>query len=148
MDPRASARQDRDAREHGLVHMPPVDQCMASLVLSPDEALREDAQSPRPQCQVMLLKAYATATRMARIGNTLSVPLLAQAQMLQPEHEGRELGETNEVALEAFGLMSGELGCLMSTLVVTQCQVWLARGLCLMIDGRRYGNVLFPYCGR
>ena len=31
----------RNAGEHGLVHMPPVDQCFASLALSPDEALKE-----------------------------------------------------------------------------------------------------------
>ena len=45
--------------------------------------------------------------------------------MLQPEHEGRELGDTNDAALQAFGLMSGELGRLMSILVVTRRQVWL-----------------------
>ena len=31
----------RNAGEHGLVHMPPVDQCFASLVFSPDEALKD-----------------------------------------------------------------------------------------------------------
>ena len=45
VDPRPSTHQGRDARtlasmhnagEHGLVHMPPVEQCFASLVLSPD----------------------------------------------------------------------------------------------------------------
>ena len=51
--------------------------------------------------------------------------ILAQSQMLQPEHEGRELGDTNDEALQAFGLMSGELGRLMSILVVTRRQVWL-----------------------
>ena len=51
--------------------------------------------------------------------------ILAQSQMLQPEHEGRELGDTNDAALQAFGLMSGELGRLMSILVVTRRQVWL-----------------------
>ena len=50
----------RNAGEHGLVHMPPVDQCIASLVVSPDEALKDNARCPRPQCRVMdilLLKA-------------------------------------------------------------------------------------------
>ncbi|MEQ2209899.1 hypothetical protein XENOCAPTIV_005568, partial [Xenoophorus captivus] len=58
--------------------------------------------------------------RMARIGNSLSVLLLAQSQMLQPE---AALGDTND----AFGLMSRELGCLLCTLVVTRRQVCLAQ---------------------
>ena len=77
VDPRPSAHQGRDARtltsmrnagEHGLVHMPPVDQCIASLVLSPDEALKDNARCPRPQCWVkdsLLLKAHYTAACMA-----------------------------------------------------------------------------------
>lgn len=138
-DPRASAHHGRDSRtlasmrnagEHGLDHMPPVDQCIASLVLSPDEALKDKARCPRPQCRVtdsLLTKAYEAAARMARMGNSLSVLLLAQSQMLQPQHDGRELGDVNDAALQAFGLMTRELGRLMSTLVVTRRQVWLAQ---------------------
>ena len=78
VDPRPSAHQSRDARtlasmrnagEHGLVHMPPVDQCFASLVFSPDEALKDNTRCPRPQCRVkdsLLLKAHDTAACMAR----------------------------------------------------------------------------------
>lgn len=36
--------------------------------------------------------------------------LLAQSQILQPEHEGKELLDMNEAALHAFGVMSRELG--------------------------------------
>ena len=42
----------RNAGEHGLVHMPPVDHCFASLALSPDEALKDNTRCPRPQCRV------------------------------------------------------------------------------------------------
>lgn len=48
--------------------------------------------------------AYDIAAR--HIGNFLSLLLLAQSQMLQPEYEEKELGDTNDVALHAFGLMS------------------------------------------
>lgn len=95
--------------------------CIASLVLSPDEALKDEARCPRSQCQVtdsILSKAYAIAVRTLCIGNSLSLLLLAQSQMLQPEHEGMELGDTNNAALHAFDLISRELGQLMSTLVV------------------------------
>ena len=67
----------------------------------------------------LLSKAYDTAARMARIRTSLSVLLLAQSQMLQPEHEGSELGDTNNWALHALCLMSGKLGRLMSTLIIT-----------------------------
>ncbi|XP_061590737.1 uncharacterized protein LOC133456285 [Cololabis saira] len=143
-DPKAFAYHGKDARtlasmrqaeQHGLVHMPPVDPCIASLVLSRDEALIDKARCPRPQCRVtdsLLSTAYDAAGRMARIGNSLSVLLLAQSQMLQSEHEGGELGDTNDAALQAFGLMTRELGRLMSTLVVTRRQVWLAQApICL-----------------
>ena len=77
VDPRPSAHQGRDTRtlasmrnagEHDLVNMPSVDQCISSLVLSPDEALKDNTRCPRPQCRVkdsLLLKAYATAACMA-----------------------------------------------------------------------------------
>ncbi|MEQ2304954.1 hypothetical protein AMECASPLE_032509, partial [Ameca splendens] len=110
----------RNPGDHGLDRMPPVDHCIASLVLSPDEALRERACCLSAQCQVkddFLCRAYDIAARMARIGNSLSVLLLAQSQMLQPGMAGAALGDTNDAALQAFGLMSRELGRLLSTLV-------------------------------
>ena len=138
-DPGAPAHRGRDARalasmgeaeKHGLVHMPPVDQCIAALVLPPDEALKNTARCPSSQCRVtdgLLSKAYDSAACMARLGNSLSVLLLAQSKILESGQPGRELGDMNDVALETFGLMSSELGRLMSTLVVARRQVWLAQ---------------------
>lgn len=80
----------QDNGEHGLEHMPPVDHCIVSLILSPDETLTKQK------------------FMMARICS-LSVFLLAQSQMLQQKYEGKELGDTNNSALHAFGLMSAEL---------------------------------------
>ncbi|MEQ2192440.1 hypothetical protein XENOCAPTIV_011662 [Xenoophorus captivus] len=62
---------------------------------------------------------------MVRIGNSLSMLLLAQSQMVQPGMAGVALGDTNNAALQAFGLMSKELGRLLANLVVMRCQVWL-----------------------
>lgn len=49
--------------------------------------------------------------------------LLAKSQMLQPKHEGKELGNTNS------GLISREHGHLMPIVIVTQHQVGLAQAL-------------------
>ena len=137
-DPDAPARRDRDARtlasmrdadKNGLDHMPGVDQCIRALVLSPDEALKRDARCPSAQCRVtdsLLSKAYDSAACMARMGNSLSVLLLAQSRILESE-SGSELNNVNDVALETFALMSRELGRVMSTLVVARRQVWLAQ---------------------
>ena len=75
----------RNAGEHGLVHMPPVDQCIASLVLSPDEALKDNARCPRPQCRVMdilLLKAHDTAACMASLGLLQPHTLISHLHLL------------------------------------------------------------------
>ena len=137
-NPGASVRYDRDARtlasmdkagEHGLVGMPPVDQCIAALVLTPDEALKKKPRCPSGQCSVtddLLTKAYASAAMVGRLGNSLSVLLLAQSKILE-SGPGTELAELNDVALESFAFMSSELGRLMSTLVVARRQVWLAQ---------------------
>ena len=69
----------QDAAQVGLGRMPPVEPAIASLILAPDEALRPDARCPRPQCRVtdnLLSKAYDSAARMGRIGNSLSHLLL------------------------------------------------------------------------
>ncbi|MEQ2209931.1 hypothetical protein XENOCAPTIV_006108 [Xenoophorus captivus] len=63
--------------------------------------------------------------RMARISNYFSVLLLAQ--ILQPGMAGAAFGDTNDAALQGFGLMFTELGHLLATLVVTRRQVWLAQ---------------------
>ena len=137
-NPDAPVRRDKDARtlasmkdadKNGLDHMPGVDQCIRAMVLSPDEALKRDARCPSAQCRVtdsLLSKAYDSAACMARMGNSLSVLLLAQSKMLESE-PGGELSSVNDVALETFALMSRELGRVMSTLVVARRQVWLAQ---------------------
>lgn len=40
-----------DSKQHGLDHMPKVDECIAELMVSPDEALKDDTCCPRRQCR-------------------------------------------------------------------------------------------------
>ena len=111
----------RGAKQHGLDHMPKVDECIAKLMLSPDEALKDDS---RPQCRAqdeLLSWAYDTAVR---IGNSFLVLKLAQNRMLHPEHADLDLCNAS---LQAFAFMTRELGRLMSTLVEIRHQVWLAQ---------------------
>jgi len=59
---------------------------IASLIVSPDEALRSEARCPLPQCRVtddLLTKAYDTAAHIGRIGNSLSHLMLALSASLQ-----------------------------------------------------------------
>ncbi|CAB1312454.1 unnamed protein product, partial [Coregonus sp. 'balchen'] len=120
----------RDAKQHGLDHMPKVDEFIAELMLSPDEALKDDARCPRPQCRAtdeLLSRAYDKAAYMTRIWKFLAVLMLAQNRMLQPEHADLDLCSLNDVSLQAFAFMTRELGRLMSTVVVTCRQVWFAQ---------------------
>ncbi|CAL8358264.1 unnamed protein product [Boreogadus saida] len=131
--PSASARAlaaMRDPAQYGLGSMPPVEPAIASLILTPDQALRPDARCPRPQCRVtddLLSKAYDAAARMGRIGNSLSHLMLALSTSLQQAAVEPSTQDLSDASLQDFALMSRELGRVMSTLVQTRRQVWLAQ---------------------
>ncbi len=120
----------QDAPKFGLGRMPAIEPTVAALIVSPDEALRPDARCPRPQCRVtdeLLSKAYDAAARMGRIGNSMSHLLLAQSASLQEAAVDASIHNFSDASLQAFALMSRELGRLMSTLVQARRQVWLAQ---------------------
>lgn len=120
----------QDAAKFGLAHMPAVEPAIAALIVSPDEALRTDARCPRPQCRAtddLLSKAYDAAARMGRIGNSLSHLMLALSASLQEATLDASVHSFSDASLQAFALMSRELGRLMSTLVQARRQVWLAQ---------------------
>ena len=120
----------QDPAQYGLGCMPPVEPAIASLILAPDQALRPDARCPRPQCRVtddLLSKAYDAAARMGRIGNSLSHLMLALSTSLQQAAVEPSMQDICDASLQAFALMSRELGRVMSTLVQTCRQVWLAQ---------------------
>ena len=120
----------QDAAKFGLARMPAVEPAIAAPVVSPEEALRPDARCPRPQCRVtddLLTKAYDAAARMGRIGNSLSHLMLALSASLQEATVDASVHSFGDASLQAFALMSRELGRLMSTLVQARRQVWLAQ---------------------
>ena len=61
------------AEEQGLGRMPPVDPNVASLIVTPEEALRREARCPLTQCRLtdeLITRSYDTAARVARLGNS------------------------------------------------------------------------------
>ncbi|KAK0135107.1 hypothetical protein N1851_029077 [Merluccius polli] len=64
---------------------------------------------------------------MGRIGNSLSHLMLALSASLQEATVDASVHSFGDASLQAFALMSRELGRLMSTLVQARRQVWLAQ---------------------
>ena len=64
---------------------------------------------------------------MGRIGNSLSHLMLALSTSLQQAAVEPSTQDLSDASLQAFALMSRELGRVMSTLVQTRRQVWLAQ---------------------
>lgn len=96
---------------------------IASLVVSPEEAVQTDAHCPHPQCRItddLLTKTYNTAARMARIGNSLSHLVLALSQTLQSTEADAQTQGLSEASLQALAFMSKDLGRLMSTLTMVR----------------------------
>lgn len=132
-DPRASAHHGRDARnlasmrnaeEHGLVHMPPVDQCIASMILSPVEALKDKAGCLRPQCRIM--DSLLSLPTWLILGNFSLCSSSPSHKCYSQSMRGESLVTQTMQHFSCPGLMSRELGRLMFTQVVTRRQVWLA----------------------
>lgn len=120
----------KDAAQYGLDQMPAIDASIASLIVSPDEALRPDARCPRPQCKItddLLTKSYDIAARMGRIGNSFSHLVLALSQTLQTTGVDAQTQSLSDASLQAFAFMTRELGRLMSSLTLARRQVWLAQ---------------------
>ncbi len=40
-----------DAKEKALGNMPSVEPCLSSLIVSPDEALKQELHCPNPECR-------------------------------------------------------------------------------------------------
>ncbi|MEQ2179899.1 hypothetical protein GOODEAATRI_030005, partial [Goodea atripinnis] len=138
-DPRALSRLSTDgpvlAAMHesvkaGLDHMPAVEPAVASLIVSPDEALRPDVRGPRTQCRVtddLLCKAYIAGACAGRLGNSMAHLMFALSASLQDAGGATAAVGFSDAALQAFALMTRELGRVVSFLVQVHRQVWLAQ---------------------
>ncbi|MEQ2164596.1 hypothetical protein GOODEAATRI_008294, partial [Goodea atripinnis] len=114
----------------GLDRMPVVEPAVASLIVSPDEALRPDVQCPRTQCRVtddLLCKAYNAGARAGRLGNFMAHLMFALSASLQDVGGATAAVGFSDAAFQAFALMTRELVGVMSFLVQACRQVWLAQ---------------------
>lgn len=87
----------------------PVLPTIASLILSPDEAVREDARCHRPKCRLtddLLSRSYNIAARMERIGDSFSHLILALSQTLQESGVGSSAQTLSDASRQTFALMS------------------------------------------
>ncbi|KAL7401322.1 hypothetical protein ABVT39_026370 [Epinephelus coioides] len=119
-----------DAESVGLLHMPAVEPPIAALIVALDEAMKSDPKCPSAQCKVTddyVCKAYNTAARVSRLGNTLSHLLHALSASLQEAQVDDSVCDICDVSLQAFAYQTRELGRLMSRLAHTRHHVWLAQ---------------------
>lgn len=138
-DPGALSRLSTDGRvlaamhesvKAGLDRMPAVEPAVASLIVSPDEALRRDVRCPRTQCRVtddLICKAYNAGARAGRIGNSMAHLMFALSASLQDDGGEATAAGFCDAALQAFALMTRDLGRVMSFLTQARRQVWLAQ---------------------
>ena len=102
-----------DAIGAGLSCMPAIKAVIVSLILYCDEALRQDARCLRPQCGVtdyLLTRAYDAVWNLSHL-------ILALSISLQKGNGNADSITLCDASLEASGLMSLELGWMMSILV-------------------------------
>ncbi len=135
------------ASRYGLDRMPSMELALATLILSPDEALRPDARCPWPQCRLtgdFIGKSYDAAARVASIGNSMSHLILALSQTLQSSGADQSVQSLSEASLQAFAYMTRELGRLMSSLTLTSNKV----GSVTTLRALQESPPLFPCCSR
>ncbi|MEQ2183845.1 hypothetical protein GOODEAATRI_002136, partial [Goodea atripinnis] len=128
-NPRGLSRLSTDSRvlaamhksvKAGLDRMLAVEPAVASLIVSPDEALRPDVRFPRTQCRVtddLLYKAYNAGARAGRLGNSMAHLMFPHSASLQDAGGATAAVGFSDAALQAFELMTRELGRIMSFLV-------------------------------
>ncbi|MEQ2177034.1 hypothetical protein GOODEAATRI_034410, partial [Goodea atripinnis] len=109
-----------EAPKFGMGCMPPVESAIGSLIVPPNEALSPNARCPRPQCRVtddLLCRAYDSGARMGRIGNSLSHLMLGLSSSLESVPLDHSTQGLLDPSLQAFALMTRELGRRLSMLV-------------------------------
>lgn len=109
---------------------PEIEQPVAALVVSPNEALRGNIRCLSAQCgciETLLMKAYESVSYITRTENTFCQLLLACNTTLGPSNLDPSVPHFPQTALLAVSHVDCELGTLSATLLTAQCQVWFAQ---------------------
>ncbi|KAI7809318.1 putative disrupted in schizophrenia 1 protein-like [Triplophysa rosa] len=104
---------------NGLGAPPEVEQPVAALVVSTDEALRGNVRCPSAQCgrtDSLLKKAYDSTAYITRTENTICQLLLATTSSLESADVDPSISQFLQTALMAMGHVTRELGALTATL--------------------------------
>ena len=113
----------------GLGRMPAVEPCVASLIISPDEALRQVVRCPNAECRRtddLLGRAYSASASLGRVGNSLTHLLLALRESLATTQDAA-VCELLDASLQSVGAVANECGRSLGLLVQARRQVWLAQ---------------------
>ncbi|KAG7314469.1 hypothetical protein KOW79_021772 [Hemibagrus wyckioides] len=119
-----------EADSIGMGRAPEIEQPVAALVVSPDEALRGNVRCPSAQCgrtDSLLKKAYESVAYIARTENKICQLLLAATSTLEPANVDPSISQFLQTALLAMGHVTRELGNLTATLLAARRQVCLAQ---------------------
>ncbi|XDV25256.1 hypothetical protein PO909_029202 [Leuciscus waleckii] len=102
-----------EAEEKGLGNMPPVEPCVSSLIVSPDEALRQNLRCPNPECRRtddLLVRIYNAVSGLSRVGNSMAHLLLALHSALGANPPDGTASELLEASLQALGSIAFSSG--------------------------------------
>ncbi|XDV29212.1 hypothetical protein PO909_032355 [Leuciscus waleckii] len=119
-----------EADEKGLGNMPPVEPCVSSLMVSPEEALRHNLRCPNPECRRtddLLVKIYNTVSGLSRVGNSMAHLLLALHSALSTNPPDNTASELLEAFLQALGSIAFSNGKALGLTTQAWRQVWLAQ---------------------
>lgn len=119
-----------EADSIGVGHAPEIEQPVAALVVSPDEALRGNVRCPSAQCgrtDTLLKKAYESVAYITRAENTICQLLLACNTTLESSNVDPSILQFLRTAMLSMGHVTRELGTLSATLLTARRQVWLAQ---------------------
>ncbi|KAI7813915.1 hypothetical protein IRJ41_004328 [Triplophysa rosa] len=114
----------------GVGRTPEVEQPVAALVVSTDEALRGNVRCPSAQCgrtDSLLKKAYDSTAYITRTENTICQLLLTTTSSLESADVDPSVSQFLQTAIMAMGHVTRELGALTATLLAARRQVWLAQ---------------------
>ncbi|KAI7793893.1 hypothetical protein IRJ41_005391 [Triplophysa rosa] len=119
-----------EAQERGLGSMPPVESCISSLVVSPDEALKQELRCPNLECRRtddLLVCAFNTVSGLTRLGNSMAHLLLALHSTMATTESDNTSFELLDASLQALGSVAFSSGKAFGLITQTRRQVWLAQ---------------------
>lgn len=120
-----------EAESIGVGLPPEIEQPVAALVVSPDEALRGNICCLSAQCgrtETLSMKAYESVAYITRAENTICQLLLACNTLpVGPSNVDPSVPHFPQTALMVMSHVDCELGTLPVTLLTAQCQVWFAQ---------------------